>query len=67
MLAAVAHRLVAPHIYTLAVVQHFHAVGNNNDILRGQRNFLVLDPDGYLLRFAQKLGTKSVEELGNGV
>jgi len=39
----------------------------DNDILRGQRNFLVLDPDGYLLRFAQKLGTKPVEELGRGV
>jgi hypothetical protein len=39
----------------------------DNDILRGQRNFLVLDPDGYLLRFAQKLGTKPVEELSRGV
>lgn len=39
----------------------------DNDILRGQRNFLVLDPDGYLLRFAQKLGTKPVEELGRSV
>ena len=32
----------------------------DNDILHGQRNFLVQDPDGYLLRFAQILGTKSV-------
>lgn len=24
----------------------------------GQRNFLVLDPDGYLLRFAEDIGTK---------
>jgi len=23
----------------------------------GQRQFLVMDPDGYLLRFAQSLGT----------
>ena len=30
----------------------------DNDILHGQRNFLVLDPDGYLLRFAQALGIK---------
>lgn len=30
------------------------------DILLGQRNFLVQDPDGYLLRFAQSLGTKPV-------
>lgn len=28
----------------------------SNDEHRGQRNFLVLDPDGYLLRFAQDLG-----------
>ncbi len=31
-----------------------------DDILYGQRNFLVQDPDGYLLRFAEKLGTKPV-------
>ena len=34
----------------------------DNDILHGQRNFLVQDPDGYLLRFAEKLGTKPVEK-----
>lgn len=34
----------------------------DNDILHGQRNFLVQDPDGYLLRFAQKLGTKPAEK-----
>ena len=34
----------------------------DNDILHGQRNFLVLDPDGYLLRFAQSLGIKPVED-----
>ncbi|MHC2144623.1 bleomycin resistance protein [Pseudomonas sp. 210_17 TE3656] len=28
----------------------------SNDQHRGQRNFLVLDPDGYLLRFAEDLG-----------
>lgn len=28
----------------------------SNDRHRGQRNFLVLDPDGYLLRFAEDLG-----------
>lgn len=26
--------------------------------LHGQKEFLVMDPDGYLLRFAQDLGTK---------
>lgn len=33
----------------------------NNEILHGERNFLVQDPDGYLLRFAEKLGDKPVE------
>ncbi len=32
----------------------------DNDLLHGQLNFLVLDPDGYLLRFNQKLGSKAV-------
>ena len=30
------------------------------DVLNGQKQFLVMDPDGYLLRFAQVLGTKPV-------
>ena len=34
----------------------------DNDILHGQRNFLVQDPDGFLLRFAEKLGTRPVEK-----
>jgi lactoylglutathione lyase len=34
----------------------------DNNILHGQRNFLVQDPDGYLLRFAQSLGTKTINE-----
>lgn len=29
-----------------------------NDILIGAREFLVMDPDGYFLRFSQSLGTK---------
>jgi len=29
-----------------------------NKRLHGESNFLVLDPDGYLLRFAQDLGSK---------
>ena len=32
----------------------------DNDILHGQRNFLVQDPDGYLLRFCECLGVKPV-------
>lgn len=27
-------------------------------VLNGQKQFLVMDPDGYLLRFAETLGTK---------
>lgn len=38
----------------------------SNSVLRGQRNFLVFDPDGYLLRFAQQLGTSPVEESNRG-
>lgn len=35
----------------------------DNAIQHGQRNFLVEDPDGYLLRFAKNLGTKTVSKL----
>ncbi|MFU2326562.1 bleomycin resistance protein [Pseudomonas sp. NFX98] len=31
-----------------------------NDSLLGESNFLVQDPDGYLLRFAQDLGSKDM-------
>ena len=34
----------------------------SNDVLFGERNFLVLDPDGYLLRLAEDLGTKALGE-----
>ena len=34
----------------------------SNEVLFGERNFLVLDPDGYLLRFAEDLGTKALGE-----
>lgn len=29
-----------------------------NEVLNGQKQFLVMDPDGYLLRFVEPLGTK---------
>jgi len=32
-----------------------------NNVLIGNREFLVMDPDGYLLRFAQGLGTKELK------
>ena len=34
----------------------------NNDVLLGNKEFLVMDPDGYLLRFYQDIGTKAVKE-----
>jgi hypothetical protein len=33
-------------------------------ILLGRREFLVMDPDGYLLRFAQSLGERPQREAG---
>jgi hypothetical protein len=30
-----------------------------DDVYVGQKQFLVQDPDGYLLRFGQELGTRS--------
>ena len=33
----------------------------NGDVDHGELNFLVLDPDGYLLRFQQDLGLRSHE------
>ncbi|MBU3202143.1 VOC family protein [Clostridium estertheticum] len=32
-----------------------------NNILIGQKEFLIMDPDGYLLRFAQNLGERECE------
>lgn len=34
----------------------------NGDIMVGSREFLVMDPDGYLLRFGQDLGTRPAGE-----
>ena len=31
-----------------------------DEVLNGQKQFLVMDPDGYLLRFVESLGTKPV-------
>ena len=33
-----------------------------DDVLNGQKQFLVMDPDGYLLRFVEVLGTRPVSE-----
>lgn len=34
-----------------------------NEQLRGNRQFLIQDPDGYLLRFSQDLGNKGIPRL----
>jgi len=36
-----------------------------NDAYVGNRQFIIQDPDGYLLRFAQDLGTKTAKEIEN--
>jgi lactoylglutathione lyase len=36
-----------------------------NDILHGCRQILVQDPDGYLLRFSQGIGTKPASKKGH--
>jgi len=36
------------------------------DRLYGQRQFLVQDPDGYLLRFCQNLGERAMDDLPSG-
>ncbi|MBU3174045.1 bleomycin resistance protein [Clostridium estertheticum] len=33
-----------------------------NNILIGQKEFLIMDPDGYLLRFAQSLGERECDK-----
>lgn len=34
-----------------------------NEILHGEKNLLIQDPDGYLLRFTEMLGTKPVDSI----
>jgi len=50
--------LVSP-MYVLGLfadpAEHWYRQGQ---ILLGRREFLVMDPDGYLLRFAQSLGER---------
>ena len=54
-----------------ALIDRFEAAGytlrkpleerwyRSNEVLFGERNCLLLDPDGYLLRFAEDLGTRA--------
>ena len=50
-------QLLQEHGYPLFAgpAEHWYRQG---EILLGRREFLVMDPDGYLLRFAQSLGEK---------
>jgi lactoylglutathione lyase len=57
--AALARALVLSGYELRKPVETFWYRSDKN--LVGQSNFLVLDPDGYLLRFAQDLGTKPVK------
>ncbi|PLW79705.1 aldoketomutase [Candidatus Woesearchaeota archaeon] len=34
-----------------------------DDIFIGNKEFLVMDPDGYLLRFCEDIGTKQIEDI----
>jgi catechol 2,3-dioxygenase-like lactoylglutathione lyase family enzyme len=49
------------HRYALMVEPEDHWY-RKDDLLVGQREFLVLDPDGYLLRFSQPIGMKPTAE-----
>jgi len=42
------------------VRENWYAV---KDVLWGSREFLVQDPDGYLLRFAEDVGVKTSSEM----
>lgn len=46
------------HRYPVMIGPEEHWYRRDEQLL-GQREFLVLDPDGYLLRFAQPLGARS--------
>lgn len=45
----------AGHVLFKAPREQWYQVANQ---LEGQREFLVMDPDGYLLRFCQSLGSR---------
>jgi catechol 2,3-dioxygenase-like lactoylglutathione lyase family enzyme len=50
------------HGYPLFVEPEEHWY-RQDQVLLGQREFLVMDPDGYLLRFAQAIGQKTLASL----
>jgi catechol 2,3-dioxygenase-like lactoylglutathione lyase family enzyme len=48
------------HSYPLMVEPEEHWYRKDRELV-GQREFLVMDPDGYVLRFAQDVGTRSLD------
>ncbi len=48
------------HNYPLMVEAEDHWYRKDNELI-GQKEFLVLDPDGYVLRFSQPLGIRPLE------
>lgn len=48
------------HRYPLILEPEEHWYRRDNQLM-GLREFLVLDPDGYVLRFSQQIGTRALE------
>ncbi|GAC1566144.1 MAG: VOC family protein [Ktedonobacteraceae bacterium] len=55
-------RSLKGHGYPLMIEPEEHWY-RKDDLLLGLREFLVMDPDGYLLRFSQQLGTRPYKEM----
>jgi catechol 2,3-dioxygenase-like lactoylglutathione lyase family enzyme len=55
-------RSLKAHGYPLMVEPGEHWY-RKDDLLLGLREFLVMDPDGYLLRFSQRAGTRPYKEV----
>jgi catechol 2,3-dioxygenase-like lactoylglutathione lyase family enzyme len=59
--AVYARLLTQAYPITLALHERWYRV---HDSLRGSRQFLVMDPDGYLIRLAQAIGEKRPADWG---
>jgi catechol 2,3-dioxygenase-like lactoylglutathione lyase family enzyme len=59
--AIYARLLTQAYPITLALQEKWYRV---NDCLRGVRQFLVMDPDGYLIRMAQTIAERRAGEVG---
>ena len=54
------YQSIKNHEYAITVEMQENWYRANNRLI-GQKEFLIMDPDGYLLRFAQNLGEKECE------